>query len=90
MTIAITQNVFPLELLYNWTVYSYTWLMSFTSIAKISPLSYLQLGATALHLAAQEGKADVVRLLTEAGAQLDLQRTVCAILALSNAESIGL
>ena len=56
--------------------------MSFT---KISPLSYLQDGATALFMAAQEGKADVVRLLIEAGAQLDIQRTVCAILALSNA-----
>ena len=57
---------------------------------KISPLSCLQLGSTALHLAAQKGKADVVRLLIEAGAQLDIQNTVCAILALSNAESIGL
>ena len=65
-------------------------LMSFTFAAKISPLSYLQDSATALHLAAQEGKVDVVRLLIEAGAQLDIQRTVCAILALSNAESIGL
>ena len=64
--------------------------MSLTLKQNISPLSYLQLGATALHLAAQEGKADVVRLLTEAGAQLDIQKTVCAILALSNAESIGL
>ena len=44
--------------------------MSLTSAAKISPLSYLQDGATALHLAAQE---DVVRLLIEAGAQLDIQ-----------------
>ena len=49
--------------------------MSLNSVAKISPLSYLQDGATALHLAAQEGKADVVRLLTEAGAQLDIQTT---------------
>ena len=64
--------------------------MSLTSAAKISPLSYLQSGATALHMAAQEGKADVVRLLTEAGAQLDIQKTVCAILALSKADSIGL
>ena len=39
--------------------------------------SVLQDGATALHMAAQEGKADVVKLLTEAGAQLDIQRTVC-------------
>ena len=39
--------------------------------------SSVQFGDTALHLAAQEGKADIVRLLTEAGAQLDIQRTVC-------------
>ena len=67
-----------LELLYIRPVYSYTWLMSLTSAAKISPLSplsYLQLGATALHMAAQEGKADVVRLLAEAGAQLDIHAT---------------
>ena len=70
--------------------HSYPWLMFLTSAAIISPLSYLQDGATALHLAAQNGKANVVRLLIEAGAQLDIQRTVCAILALSNAESIGL
>ena len=79
-----------LELLYIRPVYSYTWLMSLTSAAKISPLSYLQDSATALHLAAQDGKADVVRLLIEAGAQMDILRTVCAILALSKADSIGL
>ena len=37
-------------------------------------------------MAAQNGKSDVVRLLIEAGAQLDIQITVCAILSLSNAE----
>ena len=79
-----------LELLYIRPVYSYTWLMSLTSAAKISPLSYLQSGDTALHLAAEEGKADVVRLLIEAGAQQDIQKRVCAILALSKADSIGL
>ena len=79
-----------LELLYIRPVYSYTWLMYLTSAAKISPLSYLQLGSTALHMAAQQGKAEVVRLLTEAGAQLDIQKSVCGILALSGAESIGL
>ena len=31
---------------------------------------------TALHLAAYEGKVDVVRLLTEAGAQLNIQSEV--------------
>ena len=33
-------------------------------------------GWTALHLAAQEGRVDVVRLLTEAKAQLDMQTEV--------------
>ena len=74
-TISITEYLICLELLYIGSVYSYTWLMSLTSAAKISPLSYLQLGSTALHVAAQKGKADVVRLLTEAGAQLDIQTT---------------
>ena len=35
-----------------------------------------QNGATALHLAAQEGKVDVVRLLTEAQAQVNIQTEV--------------
>ena len=35
-----------------------------------------QNGFTALHLAAQEGKVDVVRLLTEARAQLNIQTKV--------------
>ena len=34
-------------------------------------------GATALHLAAQEGKVDVVRLLTEAKALVNIQSKVC-------------
>ena len=33
-------------------------------------------GWTALHLAAQEGKVDVVRLLTEAQAQVNIQTEV--------------
>ena len=33
-------------------------------------------GWTALHLAAQEGKVDMVRLLTEAGAHLNIQNEV--------------
>ena len=41
----------------------------------LSQLS-LQYGVTALHVAAQEGRADVVRLLTEAQALLNIQRTV--------------
>ena len=35
-----------------------------------------QNGFTALHLAAQEGKVDVVRLLTEAQAQVNIQTEV--------------
>ena len=37
----------------------------------------LQDGTTALHLAAQEGKVDVVRLLTEAQALVNIQTQVC-------------
>ena len=33
-------------------------------------------GGTALHMAAHEGRVDVVRLLTEAKAQLDIQTEV--------------
>ena len=36
----------------------------------------LQDGWTALHLAAQEGKVDVVRLLTESQAQVNIQTEV--------------
>ena len=36
-------------------------------------------GWTALHLAAQEGKVDVVRLLTEAQAQVNIQSEVCRV-----------
>ena len=36
-------------------------------------------GVTALHLAAQEGRVDVVRLLTEAQAQVNIQTEVCHI-----------
>ena len=35
-----------------------------------------QLGLTALHMAANEGKVDVARLLTDAGAQLNIQTKV--------------
>ena len=33
-------------------------------------------GWTALHLAAQEGRVDIVRVSTEAGAQLDIQTEI--------------
>ena len=36
-------------------------------------------GWTALHLAAQEGKVDVVRLLIDAEAQVHIQNKVCAL-----------
>ena len=38
---------------------------------------YIQYGATALYLAAQEGRVNIVRLLIEAKAQINIQRTVC-------------
>ena len=40
--------------------------------------SYPQNGFTALHLAAQEGKVDVVKLLTEAKADVNIQTEVYA------------
>ena len=39
----------------------------------------IQLGSTALDLAAQEGRVNIVRLLIEAKAQINIQRTVCII-----------
>ena len=41
---------------------------------------YPQKGATALHLAAQEGKVDVVRLLIDAEAQVNTQTKVHTLL----------
>ena len=38
---------------------------------------YIQDGDTALYLAALEGRVDIVRLLIEAKAQINIQRTVC-------------
>ena len=37
----------------------------------------LQDGVAALHMAAQEGKGDVIKLLTEAKAQVNIQAEVC-------------
>ena len=52
-------------------------LIGFTVVRFDNSLSIsLQLGATALHVAAQEGRADVVRLLTEAQALLNIHKTV--------------
>ena len=41
---------------------------------------YIQDGSTALHLAAQEGRVDVVRLLIDTKAQINIQRTVCIMI----------
>ena len=41
---------------------------------------FSQAGWTALHLASQGGKAGVVKLLTEAEAQVNLQTEVCILL----------
>ena len=38
---------------------------------------FIQDGWTALHLAAEEGKVDVVRLLTESQALVNIQNKVC-------------
>ena len=45
-------------------------------IGELTVFLSLQDGRTALHLAAQEGKVDVVRLLTEAQAQVNIQTEV--------------
>ena len=56
---------------------------------------YTQDGVAALHMAAQEGKVDVVRLLTEAQAQINIQAEVhtytimsCLMIALLNKSTI--
>ena len=41
---------------------------------------YIQDVVTALYLAAQEGRVDVVRLLIEAKAQINIQKKVCTIM----------
>ena len=40
---------------------------------------YIQDGVTALHQAALEGRVDVVRLLIETKAQINIQKKVCII-----------
>ena len=47
-----------------------------TVLDEVTVCLCLQDGWTALHLAAQEGKVDVVRLLTEAQAQVNIQTEV--------------
>ena len=56
--------------------------MSIVSLGDLTAYFSPQDGSTALHLAAQEGKVDVVRLLTEAQAQVNIQdevHTLCNI-----------
>ena len=45
-------------------------------IGELTVFLSLQDGCTALHLAAQEGKVDVVRLLTESQAEVNIQTEV--------------
>ena len=61
------------------TVYntsSYTVLLYIAVLDELTACLYTQDGWTALHLAAQEGKVDVVRLLTEAQVQINIQTEV--------------
>ena len=51
-------------------------MVSIVSLGDLTPYFSSQNGFTALHLAAQEGKVDVVRLLTEAQAQINIQTEV--------------
>ena len=46
---------------------------------KLANYAFLQDGWTALHLAAQEGKVDVVRLLTDSRAQVNIRTKVLYI-----------
>ena len=60
--------------LYNTS--SYTVLLYIAVLDELTVCLCTQTGCTALHLAAQEGKVDVVRLLTEAQAQINIQTEV--------------
>ena len=55
---------------------SYTVPVYIAVLAEFTVCLCPQNGWTALHLAAQEGKVDVVRLLTEAQAQVNIQAEV--------------
>ena len=48
-------------------------------LSKLTVCFSLQYGWTALHMAAREGKVDVVRLLTESEAQVNIQAEVYMI-----------
>ena len=53
-----------------------TSIVSIVSLGDLTAYFSSQNGCTALHMAAQEGKVDVVRLLTEAQAQINIQTEV--------------
>ena len=55
---------------------SYTVSLYIAVLGELTVCLCPQDGCTALHLAAQEGKVDVVRLLTEAQAQVNIQDEV--------------
>ena len=55
---------------------SYTALLYIAVLGELTVCFCPQDGWTALHLAAQEGKVDVVRLLTEAKAHINIQTEV--------------
>ena len=55
---------------------SYTMLLYIAVLGELTVCFHPQRDWTALHLAAQEGKVDVVRLLTEAKAHVNIQTEV--------------
>ena len=55
---------------------SYTVLLYIAVLRELTMCFCPQNGWTALHMAAQEGKVDVVRLLTEAKAHINIQTEV--------------
>ena len=54
-------------------------MVSIVSLGDLTAYFSPQDGCTAFHMAAQEGKVDVVRLLTEAQAQVNIQAKVHAL-----------
>ena len=64
----------PENTLYNTS--SYTVLLYIAVLGELTVCLCPQDGWTALHMAAQEDKVDVVRLLTEAEAQINIQTEV--------------
>ena len=54
----------------------HNFLLAVCVLVELSAYFYPQTGLSALHLAAQEGKVDVARLLIEAKAQVNIQTKV--------------